>query len=98
MFKFQKKFSRLLVLLKPIGKAKWKLVLDDSDKEERGRTAHVKIGKRAATRAATGRAFHFGIVYWSQQGSAATNTRLNTSGVPSENRGFQCRRHCGEGM
>ena len=57
-----------------------------------------KLVKRAATRAATGRAFHFGIVYWSQQGSAATNTRLNTSGVPSENRGFQCRRHCGEGM
>ena len=50
------------------------------------------------TRAATGRAFHFGKVYRSQQGSAATNTRLNTSGVPSENRGFQCRRHCGEGM
>ena len=57
-----------------------------------------KLVKRAATRAATGRAFHFGIVYWSQQGSAATNTRLNTSGVPSENRGVQCRRHCDEGM
>ena len=98
MFKFQKEFSRLLVLPKPIGKAKRKLVLDDSDEQEEEEQPMSKSAKRAATRVATGRAFHFGKVYRSQQGSAATNTRLNTSGVPSENRGFQCRRHCGEGM
>ena len=34
MFKFQKEISRLLVLPKRIGKAKRKLVLDDSDAQE----------------------------------------------------------------
>ena len=74
MFKFQKEFSRLLVLPKPIGKAKRKLVLEEEEEEQ----PMSKSAKHAATRAATGRAFHFGKVYRSQQGSAATNTRLNT--------------------
>ena len=53
MFKFQKGFSRLLVLPKPIGKAKRKLVLDDSDEEEEEEQPMSKSAKRAATRAAT---------------------------------------------